>query len=157
MIEFNLNVTGNERVQQGFAYVERGMRSMEPLWVLYTALFRRLMAHQFATQGQHSGGWEELSDRYAARKDKQGKPIGVRTGRLRDSYVMGNDDSVRMASATSLTLTTKVPYAEHFSKSGKNQRRPIVGLTPDDEVQFQNLGEAFLEDLVIKSRLLDDR
>lgn len=132
--KFVLEMPGQEpfvRALQRFANEISDWREFWSEW-FRDAWYRHVDTH-YVTQGRSTGeNWPPLSEAYAAWKQKHwpGIPIGVLSGALRESLTFPNDQSaVWNATATGLTVGTKVPYAI-FQQLGTQARGKSAGLRP---------------------------
>lgn len=100
-----------------------------PAWDAIADSLARAERRQFDSEGGYaSGGWAPLSPRYAAWKERHypGRPILVRTGRLRASLTE-RPLGVEVIRPHSAILGSHVPYGLHHQRGGGRlpRRRPV--------------------------------
>lgn len=146
---FDVNMNGSDRLDDGLAQLQAKLTDLRPIWPLVATEFHRIMRRQFASEGGYSGdSWTALSPAYAAWKERThpGLPIGELSGVMKGSLVdpFGNLDSIYEATADTLRIGTRTPYARYF-----HARRPIIALTEADKEQITKIvRDAFAKEAV---------
>ncbi len=140
-MNLKLSIDGKAQFNQAFDVLAEGITDFRPVWPEIELQFFRAELEQFNTIGARGGQvWQPLSKGYAKWKAKKypGKPILQRSGRLlRSLSVIGGADSVREQQPLSLTLGTRVPYANYHQRgTRKMPQRPPMQLTRDDYGKF---------------------
>jgi len=127
---FEIEIAGEKQISRVLEGIEARAEDLRPVWDVIAQDFGRIVARQFATEGGLGRPWPPLSPAYAAWKARHypGRPILVRTGRLKESLVGRTIDTVDERTRDSLTLGTAVPYAIYHQKGTKKMppRPPIV-------------------------------
>lgn len=133
---FAIEILGKEeivRILDGISYRAEDLR---PVWQIVAEDFYQVEEEQFATEGRFSGGWEQLSERYKAWKERHypGQPILVLTGALREAFTSPNArgsicwlDHDSMMVGVSLDV---LPYAAYHQTGWRSPRRWIQPRPP---------------------------
>ena len=125
-----LDVFGDVQLDRTLLRFADRTDDMSPVFEVLARDFYKIERSQFRTQGRFSGGWQELSPAYAARKARKypGTKILHATGDLEASLTrFGARNSVREITRDSLLIGTSNPKAAYHQHGGDNlpQRRPV--------------------------------
>lgn len=137
-MNLRLTVDGKERFAWAFRTLGEAVSDWRGVWPEIQMYFFRANMEQFRSLGARGGQtWAPLSDSYSRWKEKKypGKPILVRTERLKRSLTAtgSGSDQVYQAEPMSLTLGTMVPYGIFHQRGTKTMaRRSVIEPTKRD-------------------------
>ncbi len=138
-MNFSVTIDGRERSRRAFQTLNETVRDFREAWPEIHMYFLRATLEQFEAQGSRGGAqWQPLSENYGKWKARKypGKPILVKTERLRRSFSLGGQkggDQVYEAQPLSLTMGTAVPYARYHQRgTARMAARPILQPTQRD-------------------------
>jgi len=137
-VRFAVTVDGVQVTTRAFRTLDENLRDFRPVWPEIHMYFLRGAVEQFESLGARGGQrWQPLSERYAKWKEKKypGKPILVRTERLKRSLSLGGSepDQVKDFQPLSATFGTRVPYARYHQRGTKRMpARPVLQPTQRD-------------------------
>lgn len=145
MINFKVEVTGEEQLETALNGLEKQLRDFRPLWPKVSATFDEIEKRHFDSVGATgaSGPWAALSEPYAKWKSANypGEPILQLTGNLMRSLTTPfNPDTIFEMTPETLTRGSKLPYASVHQKRKTGPRRPPIDLTDLDK---QNMLRSF--------------
>ncbi|MEG1971279.1 MAG: phage virion morphogenesis protein [Burkholderiaceae bacterium] len=128
-IRFTFEFEGEAQIDRTLLNVTENVQDATVLWEELADRFARVETRQFKTQGAYgSGGWQELSPRYAAWKARHypGKPILQRTGALVKSLTR-RPFGVEVITPASMTVGSGLDYGRRHQAGGGSlpRRRPV--------------------------------
>jgi phage gpG-like protein len=137
VIDFDVEVIGEEEVNAALAAMERQFRDFRPVWPRVSAVFDEMERKLFESGGATgaSGPWVPLSEPYSEWKAVHypGEPILHLSGNLMRSLTgVFNPDAINDMEAETLTRGSTVPYARVHQRS-KIRRRPVIDPTEADK------------------------
>lgn len=130
-------------VESRLKKAETQLSDWSPALRLIAQDIKLMIADQFDTQGR--GNWVPLSPRYARWKAAHypNRPIGVRTGHLRDTFTGHSGDYVEVVETHKLSVGSNLPYAAYFSR-----RRPIYDPTATDFQSWMSILEKYVHEAI---------
>ena len=137
-MNFTVTIDGVQQSSRAFRTLNENLRDFRPVWPEIHMYFLRGASEQFESLGARGGQrWAPLSEKYAKWKAKKypGKPILVRTERLKRSLSLGGSepDQVKEFQPLSATFGTRVPYARYHQRGTKRMpARPVLQPTQRD-------------------------
>lgn len=167
---FKVDVTGLDRTLRMMRELRGGLRDFRPLWEKIEEDFYRIQAEHFDSQGARAGErWQPNSPVYAAIKAKEygERRVMHLEGGMRESFTRrGAAGQVRKVSDRELVLGSSLLRAlvHHHGSSADmwipspfNLRirgvpaRNLIGVTPEDERRWAQIGERHLTELAQRS------
>lgn len=138
MINFKVQVTGDEQLAAALSGLERQLRDVRPIWPKVSSTFDDIEKRHFDSLGATgaSGAWAALSEPYAKWKaaNYPGEPILQLTGNLMRSLTTPfNPDTIFEMTPDTLTRGSKLPYANVHQNRKAGPRRPPIDLTDLDK------------------------
>lgn len=136
MVQFSLNVEGEQQVARMLSRVTEKINDLRPFLDSAAGFLVATMGDQFSGEGSRTGGWAPLSPRYAADKARRwgSKPILEASGAMKASLTgTGGRNISRQIGGDTLEFGTSVPYARyHQTGTSRMPQRRILDLTEDD-------------------------
>lgn len=138
-MKIGVTVDGVLQSTRAFNTLNESLRDFREVWPEIHMYFLRANLEQFNSSGARGGQtWAPLTEKYGKWKAKRfpGKPILVRTERLRRSLTLGGSgtgDQVLDMQPMTLTMGTMVPYARFHQRGTKRMvARPVLQPTRRD-------------------------
>lgn len=129
-MRLSIDVHGDVQLDRELLRFADRAQDVSPLFTALADDFLDLERRQFSSEGRYSGGWAELSARYAARKAKRypGAKILHAEGDLEASLTRrGARNAVRSITRSALEVGTTDPNAVYHQHGTPHmpQRRPV--------------------------------
>jgi len=143
----SLTIEGQEVLDRSIARFSEDLADLRTMWPDVLKVFHEIEAEQFATQGH--GSWQALSPAYAKEKERDfpGRPILVRTGRMRDAFTKGGWTRVVIANAHTLGILVDTDYwqAHQFGNQSHGlPQRKVVDLTSANVAAIMKVPQRYL-------------
>lgn len=131
--DVNISITIDDReITLRFPKWARRLEDLRRFWTdFFAPQFFIDVQRNFNTEGSFVGGWRALSPRYAAWKLRHygRKPILVRTGRMKRSFVYGGPGNYIRAWKLRMALGSTVEYTKyHQAGTERMPARPVIWL-----------------------------
>jgi phage gpG-like protein len=133
---FKVTLFGREAFFAALAGLDARAADLRPSWPKVGEIYERAVSENFASEGGRAGGWEGLSEAYAARKAKThpGKPIEQKDGKLLASLIDKTaEGAIVEEGPDTYARGSSLPYARRQHEGyGSQPARDLFGLRDED-------------------------
>mgnify|MGYP001220145994 CR=1 FL=1 len=140
MIRFRLEIQGRTEFDRAFNRVSGEIRDFTSVWDTVRAWARARLKRQFETEGAAGASrWQALSAKYKEWKEifYPGARILERSGKMVESLVSGNAETIDRATKNEFDYGTSLPYAAyHQEGAGNLPQRKIFDFTERDRTEL---------------------